>query len=144
MGRHLKNYSINDQALALGIVNTSTANRPAGKNGQIIYNTTTGTLQVYDDNAWTNISTGTSAAATITQNIFSGDGLTQVFIMSLPVLNPQDILVFIGGVYQIPTTSYSVSGTSLTFGSAVPAPTGITGDNDHVITVLHGFNSVGS
>jgi Ca2+-binding RTX toxin-like protein len=44
MGRHLKNYSINDQALALGIVNTSTANRPAGKNGQIIYNTTTGGL----------------------------------------------------------------------------------------------------
>jgi hypothetical protein len=143
MGRHLKNYSINDQALALGIVNTSTANRPAGKNGQIIYNTTTGTFQVYD-NAWTNVSTGISAAATITQNTFSGDGSTQVFIMSLPVLNPQDILVFIGGVYQIPTTSYSVSSTSLTFGSAVPAPTGISGDNDHVITVLHGFNSVGS
>ncbi len=141
MGRHLKNYSINDQALALGIVNTSTANRPAGKNGQIIYNTTTGTFQVYD-NAWTNISTGTSAAATITQNTFSGDGLTQVFIMSLPVTNPQDILVFVGGVYQIPTTSYTVSGTSLTFGSPPPSPNGF--DNDHVITVLHGFNSVGS
>ena len=141
MGRHLKNYSINDQALALGIVNTSTANRPAGKNGQIIYNTTTGTFQVYD-NAWTNISTGTSAAATITQNTFSGDGLTQVFIMSLPVTNPQDILVFIGGVYQIPTTSYSVSGTTLTFGSPPPSPNGF--DNDHIVTVLHGFNSVGS
>ena len=143
MGRYLKNYSINDQALALGIVNTSTANRPAGKNGQIIYNTTTGTFQVYD-NAWTNVSTGTSAAATITQNTFSGDGSTQVFTMSISVTNPEDILVFIGGVYQIPTTSYSVSGTTLTFGSAVPAPTGIPGDNDHVITVLHGFNSVGS
>ena len=143
MGRYLKNYSINDQTLALGIVNTSTANRPAGKNGQIIYNTTTGTFQVYD-NAWTNVSTGTSAAATITQNTFSGDGSTQVFTMSISVTNPEDILVFIGGVYQIPTTSYSVSGTTLTFGSAVPAPTGIPGDNDHVITVLHGFNSVGS
>ena len=143
MGRYLKNYSINDQALALGIVNTSTANRPAGKNGQNIYNTTTGTFQVYD-NAWTNVSTGTSAAATITNDTRLGDGSTQVFTMSLPVTNPQDILVFIGGVYQIPTTSYSVSGYQITFGSAVPAPTGITGDNDHVITVLHGFNSVGS
>jgi hypothetical protein len=143
MGRHLKNYSINDQALALDIVNTSTANRPAGKNGQIIYNTTTGTFQVYD-NAWTNVSTGTSAAATITQDTRSGDGSTQAFTMSISVTNPQDILVFIGGVYQIPTTSYSVSGTTLTFGSAVPGPTGIPGDNDHVITVLHGFNSVGS
>jgi hypothetical protein len=143
MGRYLKNYSINDQTLALGIVNTSTANRPVGKNGQIIYNTTTGTFQVYN-NAWTNVSTGTSAAATITQNTFSGDGSTQVFTMSISVTNPEDILVFIGGVYQIPTTSYSVSGYQITFGSAVPAPTGITGDNDHVITVLHGFNSVGS
>ena len=141
MGRYLKNYSINDQALALGIVNTSTANRPAGKNGQIIYNTTTGTFQVYD-NAWTNVSTGTSAAATITKNTFSGDGSTGSFTMTISVTNTQDILVFIGGVYQIPTTSYSVSGTTLTFGSAPPSPNGF--DNDHIVTVLHGFNSVGS
>ena len=141
MGRHLKNYSLNSQALALNIVNTSTANRPAGQNGQIIYNTTTGTFQVYD-NAWTNVSTGTSAAATITQNTFSGNGSTGSFTMSISVTNPQDILVFIGGVYQIPTTSYSVSGTTLTFGSPPPSPNGF--DNDHIVTVLHGFNSVGS
>ena len=141
MGRHLKNYSLNSQALALNIVNTSTANRPAGQNGQIIYNTTTGTFQVYD-NAWTNVSTGTSAAATITKNTFSGDGSTGSFTMTISVTNTQDILVFIGGVYQIPTTSYSVSGTTLTFGSAPPSPNGF--DNDHIVTVLHGFNSVGS
>ena len=141
MGRHLKNYSLNSQALALNIVNTSTANRPAGQNGQIIYNTTTGTFQVYD-NAWTNVSTGTSAAATITKDERFGDGTTSAFTMSISVTNPQDILVFVGGVYQIPTTSYTVSGTSLTFGSPPPSPNGF--DNDHVITVLHGFNSVGS
>ena len=141
MGRHLKNYSLNSQALALNIVNTSTANRPAGQNGQIIYNTTTGTFQVYD-NAWTNVSTGTSAAATKTKNTFSGDGSTGSFTMTISVTNTQDILVFIGGVYQIPTTSYSVSGTTLTFGSPPPSPNGF--DNDHIVTVLHGFNSVGS
>ena len=141
MGRHLKNYSLNSQALALNIVNTSTANRPAGQNGQIIYNTTTGTFQVYD-NAWTNVSTGTSAAATITKNTFSGDGSTGSFTMTISVTNTQDILVFIGGVYQIPTTSYSVSGTTLTFGSPPPSPNGF--DNDHIVTVLHGFNSIGS
>ena len=141
MGRHLKNYSLNSQALALNIVNTSTANRPGGQNGQIIYNTTTGTFQVYD-NAWTNVSTGTSAAATITKNTFSGDGSTGAFTMTISVTNTQDILVFIGGVYQIPTTSYSVSGTTLTFGSPPPSPNGF--DNDHIVTVLHGFNSVGS
>ena len=88
------------------------------------------------------MSTGTSAAATITKNTFSGDGSTGSFTMTISVTNTQDILVFIGGVYQIPTTSYSVSGTTLTFGSPPPSPNGF--DNDHIVTVLHGFNSVGS
>ncbi len=141
MGRSVKNFAINDQALTLGIPTTSTALRPAGQNGQMIYNTTTGTLQVYD-NGWANISTSLSAGATITKDPFTGDGSTGAFTMSISVTNPQDILVFIGGVYQIPTTSYSVSGTTLTFGSPPPSSNGY--DNDHVITVLHGFNSVGS
>ena len=141
MGRSVKNFAINDQALTLGIPTTSTALRPAGQNGQMIYNTTTGTLQVYD-NGWANISTSLSAGATITKNTFSGDGSTGSFTMTISVTNPQDILVFIGGVYQIPTTSYSVSGTALTFGSPPPSPNGF--DNDHIVTVLHGFNSVGS
>jgi len=141
MGRSVKNFAINDQALTLGIPTTSTSLRPAGQNGQMIYNTTTGTLQVYD-NGWANISTSLSAGATITKDAFTGDGSTGSFTMSISVTNPQDILVFIGGVYQIPTTSYSVSGTTLTFGSPPPSANGF--DNDHVITVLHGFNSVGS
>lgn len=141
MGRSVKNFAINDQALTLGIPTTSTALRPAGQNGQMIYNTTTGTLQVYD-NGWANISTSLSAGATITKDAFTGDGSTGSFTMTISVTNPQDILVFIGGVYQIPTTSYSVSGTTLTFGSPPPSPNGF--DNDHIVTVLHGFNSVGS
>jgi hypothetical protein len=141
MGRSVKNFAINDQALTLGIPTTSTSLRPAGRNGQMIYNTTTGTLQVYD-NGWANISTSLSAGAIITKDAFTGDGSTGSFTMTISVTNPQDILVFIGGVYQIPTTSYSVSGITLTFGSPPPSPNGF--DNDHVITVLHGFNSVGS
>ncbi len=141
MGRSVKNFAINDQALALGIPTTSTALRPAGQNGQMIYNTTTGTLQVYD-NGWANISTSLSAGAVITKDTFTGDASTNLFTMSISVTNPQDILVFVGGVFQIPTTSYTVSGTALTFGSAPPTSNGF--DNDHIVTVLHGFNSVGS
>lgn len=141
MGRSVKNFAVANQALALGIPNVPTSRRPAGLNGQIIYNTTTGTFQVYD-NAWANVSTGISAGATITKDTFTGDGSTTTFTMSISVTNPQDILVFVGGVYQIPTTSYSVSGTAITFGSAPPASNGV--DNDHIVTVLHGFNSIGS
>ncbi len=141
MGRSVKNFAINDQALTLGIPTTSTALRPAGQNGQMIYNTTTGTLQIYD-NGWANISTSLSAGAVITKDTFPGDGSTNLFTMSISVTNPQDILVFVGGVFQIPTTSYTVSGTAITFGSAPPTANGF--DNDHIVTVLHGFNSVGS
>ena len=80
MGRSVKNFAINDQALTLGIPTTSTALRPAGQNGQMIYNTTTGTLQVYD-NGWANISTSLSAGATITKDILpAGDGSTKIFL----------------------------------------------------------------
>ena len=53
--------------------------------------------------------------------------------------------VFVGGVYQVPTTNYSIngSGTSATiqFGSAVQANDGSTGG--HIITIVHGLAKLG-
>jgi len=141
MGRLVKNRSIDNGALTVQIPQVTTAQRPTGINGDLIYNTTTGTFQAYD-NGWANISTGNSAPATITQDTFTGDGSTAIFTMSISVTDEQDILVFVGGVYQIPNTSYSVSGTTLTFGSAPPADN--LSDNDHIVTVIHGIDSVGS
>lgn len=51
--------------------------------------------------------------------------------------DPTSIAVFIGGVYQQPTTNYTVSGTTISFTSAPPAP----GINPNRITIIHNLNS---
>jgi len=141
MGRLVKNRALENGALAVQIPQVTTDQRPSGLNGDLIYNTTTGTFQAYD-NGWANVSTGNSAPASITQDNLTGDGSTVAFTMSLSVTDQQDVLVFVGGVYQIPGTNYSVSGTTITFGSAPPADNSI--DNSHLITILHGFDSIGA
>ena len=140
MGRLVKNRELDNGALTVKIPSVTTEQRPSGANGDLIYNTSIPSFQVYQ-NGWANVSSGNSVPAPITQDTFTGDGSTLQFTMSFSVTDAQDILVFIGGVYQIPDTSYSVSGTTLTFGSAPPAD---DGDNDHIVTVLHGFDSVAS
>ena len=153
MGRLVKNPKINPGALAVKIPTVTTTQRPTGTDGDIVYNATTGTFQAYD-NGWANISTGNSAPGTITIDNFQGDGTTTVFgngsgnmddstaaQLSFSVTDPTDILVFIGGVYQIPTVNYTVGGNTITFGSAPPANDGAS--NDHIITIIHGLNKLG-
>lgn len=154
MGRLVKNRSIDNGALTVQIPQVTTAQRPTGINGDLIYNTTTGTFQAYD-NGWANISTGNSDLATVTIDKFQGDGTTVTFgngsgntldgstaaNLSFSVADEEDILVFVGGVYQIPDTNYTVSGNQITFGSAPPQDNGI--DNSHIITIIHGLNKLG-
>lgn len=54
---------------------------------------------------------------------FSGNGSTTAFTMSVAPANTNSILVAVSGVLQDPTT-YSVSGTTLTFSAAPPSGTG--------------------
>ena len=62
-----------------------------------------------------------SIAASITSDLFSGNGSTTVFTMSASPTNASSALVAISGVVQAPST-YTVSGTTLTFSD--PPPTG--------------------
>ena len=54
---------------------------------------------------------------------FSGNGSTTVFTMSVAPANTASVLVAVSGVLQDPST-YSVSGTTLTFSTAPPSGTG--------------------
>ena len=153
MGRFVKNPEAT-QGQTLEIPNVTTANRPAGQNGQIIFNTTTSTYQVYNGAAWYNISEA-SREKTITIDKFQGDGSTTVFgsgsgntldgstaaNFSVNVTDATDILVFVGGVYQTPATNYTVSGNQITFGSAPPANDGAT--NGHIVTIIHNLHKLG-
>ncbi len=154
MGRFVKNPEIGDNASAVKIPNVSTTQRPAGINGQIIYNTTLSTYQVYNGAQWYNISEG-SREKTLTVDTFQGDGTTVVFgggsgnsldgstaaTLSVSPSSSSDIMVYVGGVYQTPETNYTLSGGQITFGSAPPANDGTT--NGHIITVIHNLHKLG-
>ena len=77
MGRYVKNPEAT-QGQTFEIPQVTTANRPAGQNGQIIFNTTTQTYQGYIGSQWYNISSG-AADKTITIDRFQGDGSTVTF-----------------------------------------------------------------
>jgi len=154
MGRFVKNPEIGDNAFGVTIPNVTTAQRPSGTNGQLIYNTTTSTYQSYIGAAWYNMATA-AGEKTLTIDRFQGDGTTTVFgsgagntldgstaaSFSVTVTDATDIIVFVGGVYQVPTTNYSISGNQITFGSAPPANDGAT--SGHVITVIHNLHKLG-
>ena len=157
MGRYVKNPELT-QGSTIEIPSVTTAQRPAGKNGHLIYNTTTSSYQIYNGAAWYNISEA-SKEKTITIDRFQGDGTTTTFgngagssiddsstaTFSVGVSDATDILVFVGGVYQVPTTNYSISGSgttaTITFGSAPPGNDGAT--SGHIITIVHGINKLG-
>ena len=155
MGRFVKNPQAT-QGQTLEIPSVSTANRPAGQNGQIIFNSTTSTYQVYNGAQWYNVSEA-SREKTLTIDKFQGDGSTVVFgngsgldltafdgpgaSLSVTPTSASDMLVYVGGVYQIPTTNYTLSGNQITFGSAPPANDGAT--NGHIITIIHNLHKLG-
>ena len=55
MGRFVKNPEAT-QGQTFKIPEVTTANRPGGKNGQVIFNTTTSTYQAYNGAQWYNLS----------------------------------------------------------------------------------------
>lgn len=162
MGRNVKNFSIKSTgATALGVPDATTEQRPEGESGQIVFNSTTQTFQGYIGNSWVNISTGGTGASgekTLTIDRFEGDGSTTVFgggsgisidgstaaNLSVVPTDATDMVIFVGGVYQIPGTNYNYnSGTGqITFGSAPPANNG--SDSGHVIAIIHNLHKLGA
>ena len=154
MGRFVKNPIIGDNAFGVTIPNVTTAQRPSGVNGQLVYNTTTSTYQVYNGSAWYNVSEA-SREKSIVVDRFQGDGTTTVFgsgagntldgstMATLSVVPDAatDMVIFVGGIYQAPTTNYTYSGGQITFGSSPPANDGET--NGHVITIIHNLQKLG-
>jgi hypothetical protein len=63
-----------------------------------------------------------NTAAVITAEDFNGTGSQTVFTMSVTPANSASVIIAISGVVQDPTT-YTVSGTTLTFSTAPPAGT---------------------
>jgi len=153
MGRFVKNVQAT-QGQTLEIPSVSTANRPAGQNGQIIFNSTTSTYQAYNGSQWYNVSEASREKSLIVDK-FQGDGSTTVFgdglgntldgstmaTLSVVPTDATDMVIFVGGVYQIPTTNYTYSGGRITFGSPIPANDGVS--NGHIVTIIHNLHKLG-
>ncbi len=101
--------------------------------GSFRFNTTVGNLEVFDGTQWNYLAL--AGLTNVEVDTFTGDGSTTVFgSMTNAVDNETDILVFVGGVYQIPSTNYTVDGSyDITFTAAPP--------NNVPVNIIHNLNS---
>ena len=93
----------------------NTLQRPGtGVTGMMRFNTSTNSLEYYDNSKWT--SAGTTFTVIVSDQ-FTGNGAATTFTLSENSTTAGTI-VAINGVVQIPTSAYSVTGNVLTFTEA--------------------------
>ena len=101
---------------ALNISVGTTAQRPTTPTtGDLRFNSSTGFVEVYDGASWDNV--GGSEFGTITSQQLSGDNSTVAFTLN-QTASTAGVIVSINGTIQKPTSSYAVSGTTITFTEA--------------------------
>lgn len=79
--------------------------------GDIYYNTTDDAMRTWSGSAWADIA---EQSLNMTANSFVGDGTETDFTLSRIPAVASNVMVWVGGVRQKPTTDYTVSGTTLT------------------------------
>lgn len=137
MGRYLKNTQLRGGSYAVQLpIGTSSLGPDSPVDGQIRYNQTNSKVELFINGMWNQVAK--IGSVNIVVDEFTGDGLTTTFTMSQAESSATAVLVQIGGVYQQPTTNYTVNGTTtITFTSPPPAP----GINPNKIVVVHNLNS---
>jgi len=120
MGYFVKNRQFQSGSTGMVIPTGSTATRPdAPVFGLMRYNTDTGLIEFFNGNIFQSVAV--AGGINYTVDNFTGDGSQTVFTMSEIETNADEIIVFVGSLYQIPVTNYTVSGTyDITFTSAPP------------------------
>jgi hypothetical protein len=119
MGYFVKNRQLQSGSSGVRLPVGSAADRPDYPLfGMIRYNTDSEFCEFYNGNIWQTF--GTGGAVNYTVDSFTGNGVQVAYTMTVAPSDDQQVQVFVGSVYQEPTTSYTVSGTTLTFTSAPP------------------------
>jgi hypothetical protein len=131
MGYFLKNRQLQSGSSGVVMPAGSSATRPdAPVFGLIRYNTDTGYVEFFNGSIFQSLAV--AGGINYTVDTFAGDGSTTNFTMSESEPAADEIIVFVGSLYQIPTTNYTVSGFSIDFTSAPP--------NGVPINVIHSDN----
>jgi hypothetical protein len=120
MGYFVKNRRLRSGSSGVVMPTGSAAQRPIVANfGMIRYNTDVGLVEFYNGSVWNTLSTGGSVSYTVDD--FTGNGVQTIFTMTIAEDVAENIIVFVGSIYQDPTTSYTVNGgLDITFTSAPP------------------------
>ena len=132
MGNFVKNPRVRGQAITLP--SGGTGLRPAApRAGSFRFNTDLGQLEFFNGSTFNQLAT--SGGGSLSVDSFTGDGSTLTFSLSTSADNAEQVMVFIGSIYQQPTTTYSITGggNDITFTSAPP--------DDEPINVVHGLTS---
>jgi len=119
MGYFVKNRQLQSGSSGVRLPVGSAADRPDYPLfGMIRYNTDSGFCEFYNGTIWQSF--GTGGVVNYTVDSFTGNGSTVAYTMTVAPADAEQVQVFVGSVYQEPTTAYTVSGTTLTFTSAPP------------------------
>lgn len=87
--------------------------------GQFRFNTDIGLLEFFNGTAFLPVSA--AGAVDYIVDSFTGTGSQTVFTMTVAQSQTTQIIVFVGSIYQDPTTAYTVDGGfDITFTSAPP------------------------
>jgi hypothetical protein len=120
MGYFVKNRQLQSGSSGVVLPTGSSSQRPTNPAfGLIRYNTDSGLIEYFDGTQFLSLQAG---GVTYTVDNFTGNGVQTVFNMSVAPVNAEQITVFVGSIYQIPNTNYTVDGSSvdITFTSAPP------------------------
>jgi hypothetical protein len=120
MGYYVKNRRLQSGSSGVVIPTGSTATRPdAPTFGLIRFNTDIGLIEFFNGTIFQSLSA--AGGVNYTVDTFVGDGSTTVFTMSESESSADEVMVFVGSLYQTPVTNYTVDGTvNITFTSAPP------------------------
>ena len=120
MGYYVKNRRLQSGSTGVVLPTGSSETRPEYPTfGMIRYNTDVGLVEFYNGSVWNTLSTGGSVSYTVDD--FTGNGVQTIFTMTIAESVAENIIVFVGSIYQDPATSYTVNGgLDITFTSAPP------------------------
>lgn len=120
MGYFVKNRRLQSGSSGVVLPAGGTAIRPESPRfGLIRYNTDLAAVEFFNGSAFVQL--GAAGAVNYIVDSFTGDGSTTVFTMTVAQSQESQIIVFVGSIYQDPTSAYTVDGGfDITFTSAPP------------------------
>jgi hypothetical protein len=122
MGYFVKNRQLQSGSSSIVVPTGDTSNRPDHPTfGSFRYNTAIGTLEFFNGTVFKPVAI--SGEVTVTVDSFTGDGSTETFPLSSVVSSEAQVLVFVGSIYQAPSTTYTITGGGydIHFTSAPPS-----------------------